>query len=268
MRQEDLSKKKKKLISVLEKLDSLVIAFSGGVDSTFLLAMAHHVLKDKAVAVTAESPIHPEREKRETIQLAKKIGTRHIIIPSREIEQPDFLANPRNRCYICKKYILEDIIQPASEMNIENIAHGANLDDLTDYRPGFKAAEEMGILSPLIEAGLTKKDIRALSQEMNLPTWDKPSNACLATRIPYGTPITREALSMIDQAETFILNLGMQTCRVRHHGDVARIETTIDDMDKILNKTNRQKIVEKLKTLGYKHVAIDLEGYIQGSMNK
>jgi len=261
----DIHKKKKKLISILQKLDSLVIAFSGGVDSTFLLA--HDCLKTNVVAITAESPIHPEREKEEAVALAKKIGARHIIVQSREINQSDFLANPRNRCYICKKYILEDIIQLAAEMGISHIAHGANIDDLNDFRPGFKAADELGILSPLIEANMTKSDIRTLSKEIHLSTWDKPSNACLASRIPYGTRITRNALSMIDQAEAFILNLGLKTCRVRHHGDVARIETSVDDMDKILNKKNREKIIQKLKELGYKHVAIDLEGYVQGSLN-
>lgn len=267
MDKEDIHKKKENLISVLKKLDSLAIAFSGGVDSTFLLAMAYDVLKDKAIAITAESPIHPEREKQESINLAKRIGARHIIFQSREMNQPEFVANPTDRCYVCKKYILEDIVQLASEMNIENIAHGANVDDLNDYRPGFKAAEQMGILSPLIDAQITKSDIRTLSKELNLSTWNKPSNACLATRIPYGTPITKEILSIINQAETYILNLGFKTCRVRHHGDIARIETGIDDMDKILNIKNREKIVKKLKALGYKHVAIDLEGYVQGKLN-
>ena len=267
MNQKALNKKKEKLTSILKELDSLVIAFSGGVDSTFLLAMAFDTLKDNVVAVTAESPIHPEREKHEAARLAKKIGARHIIVQSREINQPDFLANPRNRCYVCKKYILEDIIRLASEMDMKNIAHGANKDDLNDYRPGFKAAEEMGILSPLIDADLSKNDIRTLSKEMNLSTWDKPSNACLASRIPYGTPITKEALAMIEHAEAFILNLGLRTCRVRHHGDVARIETAIEDIKTILDKKNRQKIAKKLKELGYKHISIDLEGYVQGSMN-
>ncbi|MBW1984637.1 MAG: ATP-dependent sacrificial sulfur transferase LarE [Deltaproteobacteria bacterium] len=267
MIQNDLHKKKEKLTTILKKLDSLVVAFSGGVDSTFLLAAAYNTLKKTVIAVTAESPIHPEREKHEAIRLAKKIGVRHIIVQSREINQSDFLANPRDRCYVCKKYILEDIIRLASDMNISHIAHGANVDDLNDYRPGFKAAEEMGVLSPLIDAGLTKNDIRALSKDMNLSTWDKPSNACLASRIPYGTPITKEALTMIDQAEAFILNLGLRTCRVRHHGNVARIETAIDDMEMILDKKNRQKIVKKLNKLGYKHVSMDLEGYVQGSMN-
>lgn len=268
MSQKDLNKKKDKLVSILKKLDSLVVAFSGGVDSTFLLAMAYNVLKENSIAITAESPIHPEREKHETIRLAKKIGVQHIVVQSREINQQDFMANPRDRCYVCKKYILEDIIRLASDMNIKHIAHGANVDDLDDYRPGFKAAEEMGVLSPLIDAGLTKNNIRTISKEMNLSTWDKPSNACLASRIPYGTPITKEALAMIDQAETFILNLGLKTCRVRHHGNIARIETTIDDMEEILNKKNRQKIVKKLNKIGYVHVAVDLEGYVQGSMNR
>jgi len=267
MSRKDLNEKKAKLISILKKLDSLVVAFSGGVDSTFLLSMAYDELKENVVAITAESPIHPVREKQEALALAKKIGVRHIIVQSREIHQPDFLANPRNRCYVCKKYILEDITRLASEMNIQSIAHGANMDDLKDYRPGFKAVEEMDVLSPLIDAGLTKTDIRALSKEMNLSTWDKPSNACLASRIPYGTPITKEALGMIEKAEAFILSLGLKTCRVRHHGNIARIETSIDDMEKIFTKKNRQRIVKAFKELGYKHIAIDLEGYRQGSMN-
>jgi len=267
MDQNNINKKKDKLITCLKKLDSLAIAFSGGVDSTFLLSMAYDILKENVVAITATSPIHPERETRDANQLAKKIGARHMTIRSREIDQPDFLANPINRCYVCKKYILEDIIQIASEMNIKHVAHGANTDDLNDFRPGFKAAEELGVLSPLIEAELTKTDIRILSKEMDLPTWNKPSNACLASRIPYETPITIEALSMIEQAEAFISSLGLKTCRVRHHGNVARIETAIEDMEKVLNKKIRAKIVKKLKGLGYKHISIDLEGYRQGSMN-
>ena len=263
-----IQNKKDKLISIIEKYDNLIVAFSGGVDSTFLLGVAREVLKDNVVAVTARSSVHPERETEFTIKFAKRLGIKHIIMKSREMGQPEFVANTKERCYICKKMLAQDLLKLASEMGVSNIAHGANMDDLDDYRPGFKAAEEMGIIAPLVDAGMTKKDIRMLSKKMGLDTWDKPSMACLASRIPYGTPITDEALNKIDRAEQFVLSLGFISCRVRYHNEVARIEVSPGDFKRLFDDKTRMAIISKLKDIGFLYISMDLEGYVQGSMNR
>ncbi|MBW2201906.1 MAG: ATP-dependent sacrificial sulfur transferase LarE [Deltaproteobacteria bacterium] len=260
--------KKECLVNALKQYESLAVAFSGGVDSTFLLAVAHDVLKKKVIALTADSPVHPPQERAHAVELAKSFGVEHIVIKSREMDNIDFVANRKNRCYVCKKLLFEDILNLAMERGIRLVAHGANVDDLRDFRPGFKAAEEMGIVSPMVDAGLTKEDIRRLSKEMNLPTWDKPSMACLATRIPYGTPISLDALEMVDKAENFITCLGFMTCRVRHHGKVARIELSHRDFNKIMNEEIRDNVILALRKIGFSHIAVDMEGYIQGSMNR
>ena len=262
-----IKQKMEHLISIMKEYGSLLVAFSGGVDSTFLLSVARDVLKDKLVAVTSQSPVHPLKEHQAAADFAQNLGVDHLIIRSREMSQPDFLENTKDRCYICKKYLFEDLLKIASERGVEWVAHGANIDDLEDFRPGFAAADEMGIKAPLVDAGLTKGDIRALSKEMNLATWNKPPMACLATRIPYGTPITEKALNMVEQAETIILNLGFAACRVRLHGSVARIEVESGEIEKMLDPGKRSAIAEKLKTIGFSHISVDLEGYRQGSMN-
>jgi uncharacterized protein len=185
-----LEDKRKRFSRFLKGYDSLAVAFSGGVDSTFLLAAAKDVLGDRLIAITAESPVHARRETREAADIAGALGVRHIRVTSGELTVPDFIANPPHRCYICKQHVFGEVIRIAAEMGIHRVAHGVNLDDLGDFRPGLKAAEEMGVLTPLVEAGLNKADIRALSRRMQLPTWNKPSMACLASRIPYGRPIT------------------------------------------------------------------------------
>jgi uncharacterized protein len=263
----DLERKKEKLLEIIRRYDGLVVAFSGGVDSTLLLAAAHSVLGDRIVAVTAQSPIHPARETEFAVRLAKSRGIRHRLIRSRELQQADFLANPVDRCYICKKNILADLLELGQEVGIDHVAHGANMDDLGDYRPGMQAAEEAGVAAPLLEAELTKADIRAISKQMNLETWDRPSMACLATRIPYGTPITAADLSMVDQAEQVLLDLGFTTCRVRHHGDVCRIELLPDELKKALGDDIHRKIVTELRKAGFRYITLDLQGYVQGSMN-
>lgn len=268
MKEHGLNRKKKRLISELQKYDTLMVAFSGGVDSTLLLAVAAETIKGGLVAVTAESPVHPEREKPGAAALAKRLGVRHVVLRSREMEHSDFKANPTDRCYICKKYLFEDLLKLAASMRIEHVAHGANTDDLADFRPGFAAAKEMGIHAPLVDAGLSKQDIRLLSKEMNLETWDKPPMACLATRIPYGTPLTREKLAMVERAEAIVLGLGIGTLRVRVHDTLARIEVAPQDMEKIMKPEIRETIVRKLRSLGFFHVSLDLEGYVQGSMNR
>jgi uncharacterized protein len=260
--------KKKRLLAILKAYDRLVVAFSGGVDSTFLLAAAKEALADRVTAVTADSPIHSRREIREALATAKALGVRHVVVPFAEMAAPGFVANPPERCYTCKQLIFGEIIHIAASMGVQRVAHGVNVDDLGDYRPGLKAAEEMGVAAPLVEAGLTKADIRALSRRMRLPTWNKPSMACLASRIPYGCPITPAALKMVEAAEEILLGLGFSGCRVRHHGDVARIEMAARDVGKAVRPAVRSQILKGLKDIGFTHVALDLEGYVQGSLNR
>jgi uncharacterized protein len=190
------------------------------------------------------------------------------VVPFAEMAAPGFVANPPERCYTCKQLIFGEIIHIAASMGVQRIAHGVNVDDLGDYRPGLKAAEEMGVAAPLVEAGLTKADIRALSRRMRLPTWNKPSMACLASRIPYGCPITPATLKMVEAAEEILLGLGFSGCRVRHHGDVARIEMAARDVGKAVRPAVRSQILKGLKDIGFTHVALDLEGYVQGSLNR
>jgi uncharacterized protein len=260
--------KKKRLIGILQAYDGLVVAFSGGVDSTFLLAAAKEALGDRVTAVTADSPIHSRREIREALETAKALGVTHIVVPFAEMTDPGFATNPPDRCYTCKQLIFAEIIRIAASMGMERVAHGVNLDDLGDYRPGLKAAEEMGVVAPLADAGLTKADIRALSRRMGLPTWNKPSMACLASRIPYGRPITPEVLKMVEAAEEILQGLGFSGCRVRHHGEVARIEMAAGDVNRAMRPAVRSQILKDLKDIGFAHVAVDLEGYVQGSLNR
>lgn len=262
------AKKKKRLTAILKAYDRLVVAFSGGVDSSFLLAAAKEALGDRVTAVTADSPIHSRREIREALETAKALGVKHILVPFAEMTAPGFVANPPDRCYTCKQLIFSEIIRIAASLGAERVAHGVNLDDLGDYRPGLKAAEEMGVAAPLVDAGLNKADIRALSRRMGLPTWNKPSMACLASRIPYGRPITPEALKMVEAAEEILQGLGFSGCRVRHHGEVARIEMAARDVNKAMRAAVRSQILKGLKDVGFTHVAVDLEGYVQGSLNR
>ena len=263
-----LTSKRERLISILKGYGSLLIAYSGGVDSTFLLAVAHEALKKNLVAITAKSPLHPVMENQDAKAFAQELGVKHMLVKSREMNLPDFTANTKERCYLCKKYLFIDLLKIARDKNIEYVAHGANLDDLEDFRPGFDAAREMKITAPMVDAGLTKNDIRMLSKQMNLKTWNKPPMSCLATRIPYGTQITTEKLEMIEQAEQVILGLGFNACRVRLHVKVARIEVDSADIERILEQGVRSSIVGKLREIGFSNVAVDLEGYQQGSMNR
>lgn len=264
----EILNKKEKLISMLKKYNNLIVAFSGGVDSTFLLQVANEVIEGNVVAVTAQSPLHPERETAFTKKFAKKLGIKHIIIRSKEMSLPDFTANTKERCYICKKLLAEDLLKLAYDIGIKHVAHGANMDDMDDFRPGLKAAGEMGIIAPLVDAGMIKKDIRMLSKKMGLDTWDKPSMACLASRIPYGTPITGKALDMIDRAEEFIINSGFISCRVRYHDEIARIEVNPEGFERLIDDKTRMAIISKFKEIGFLYISMDLEGYIQGSMNR
>lgn len=261
-----LEEKLDSLTEILKSLGSVAIAYSGGVDSTFLSKVAFDTLGDNALAITARSETYPRSEFEEASKLAGKIGIRHKVIVSEELDIPEFSDNPVNRCYYCKKELLTKLKEIAMEQGIKHVLDGSNFDDLDDYRPGMQAVEELDVRSPLKEAELTKADIRELSKRMGLPTWDKPSFACLASRFPYGNGITREKLTAVGEAEIFLRELGIRQLRVRHHDKIARIEVAEDDMGILLQ--NRKQVLNKLKELGYIYVTMDLQGYRTGSMNE
>jgi uncharacterized protein len=260
--------KKNNLIHQLRELDSLLVAFSGGVDSTFLLALAHQVLADKVVAATESSTTYPSRERDEAIKFTKERHIEHIVFQADETSIAEFVSNAPDRCYHCKKSLSKALLNIAKERGLSRVAYAANLDDLGDYRPGMDAAREMGIIAPLVDAQICKEEIRFLSKEMGLPTWNKPAMACLASRIPYGEPITPAKLKMVEEAEYFLADQGFQQYRVRHHGSVARIEVEDLDIIKIAAPNLRKSIVQEFRRIGFHHISIDLEGYVSGSMNK
>ncbi len=261
--------KLQKLKDYIHNLDNALIAFSGGVDSTFLAKISYDVLGDRVLAVTATSPMYPKSELKEAIDIAKKIGIPHLVVEFNDIlEIEEFKKNPLNRCYICKSNLFSKFKAIAKDRGLNYVLEGTNADDVSDFRPGRRVLKELGILSPLLECGIKKEEIRILSKEMNLPTWDKPSYACLASRIPYGEEITYDKLSMIEKAEEGLRDLGFSGFRVRYHGDVARIELPKEQMDAIFEKSVREEIVKRLKNAGFKYVALDLEGYRTGSLNE
>lgn len=265
---DQLHEKYNSLQSRLLELGSLAVAFSGGVDSTFLLQVAHDVLGDRALAVTATPPFVPVREQKEASDLCREAGIRQIVIPPEALNIESIRHNPPDRCYHCKRLIFGKIIEAAQQNGIPYVAEGSNTDDTGDYRPGMRAIRELGVLSPLLDAGLSKADIRTLSKELDLPTWNKPSFACLASRFVYGEAITDERLSMVDQAEQLLLDLGFRQFRVRIHGDLARIEILPDDFKKIMEADCREKVYSELKAYGFSYVTLDLAGYRTGSMNE
>ena len=263
-----LYEKQAKLKELLLSYGKLAVAFSGGVDSTFLLQTAHDVLGDRALAVTAAPVFVPPRELQEAKDFCRSRSIRQIVIPAEALNIDSVRHNPPDRCYHCKHEIFGNILRVAGENGISFVAEGSNTDDVGDYRPGMRAIRELGVKSPLLEAGLSKEDIRALSREMGLPTWDKPSFACLASRFVYGERITDERLSMVDRAEQLLMDLGFRQFRVRIHGDLARIELLPEDLEKLIRQDMRERVYRALKEYGFSYVTLDLAGYRTGSMNE
>jgi len=265
----NINDKKQRLHALLQELGSVVVAFSGGVDSTLLLRVAVDVLgADRVLALTATSPTYPQFEFEEACKLAKGFGVRQLVVESNELEIPGFAENDRLRCYHCKSELFALCRDKAGELGYAAILDGSNLDDLGDYRPGRKAAEELQVRSPLLEAGLTKAEVRALSRELGLPTADKQAFACLSSRFPYGTRITAERLQQVDRCETFLRHQGIRNYRVRYHDNIARIEVAADEIDRFSDAALRQAVVAEFKAAGFTYVALDLQGYRTGSMNE
>lgn len=260
--------KREALRKNLENLGNVAVAFSGGVDSTYLLKTAHDVLGDRCIALTAESAFTPQRELAEAKEFCRNEKIRQIVFDPHPLQTEELRGNPRNRCYLCKRAMLSEALRIAEENGISAVAEGTNWDDQGNYRPGMRAVKELGVVSPLLDCGLTKKEIRAFSRELGLTTWDKPSSACLATRFPYGDPLTEKKLQMADRAERVLADLGFSQIRVRVHGDVARIEILPSEFPRILQEKIRAEICGSLKEIGFSYVTLDLQGFRSGSMDR
>lgn len=256
-----------RLLANIRDLGSVAIGFSGGADSALLLKAAVDALGERAVGVTAVSPSYPERDRREAIRIAAHIGARHVLVDSSEFEDPNYVANAPSRCFFCKKELFGLLQETARAEGLAHIAYGAITDDMSDFRPGMEAATQAGARAPLLEAGLSKQDVRAISRRLGLPTWDRPASACLSSRIPHGTPIEAEVLKRVELCEDFLLERGIRSVRVRAHGDLARIECAPESQERLVEPGLREELAARFRELGFRFVTLDLEGYRTGSLN-
>src|SRR4051794_14845068 len=263
-----MEEKQQQLFSILRDMGQVIVAYSGGTDSAYLAWAASRALGEKSVAITADSASIPESHKRDAIDFARQFGIRHEMIPTYEFDNPDYLKNDANRCFHCKDELFDRLEEISKQRGIEHIVYGVNMDDLGDYRPGQNAARIHQVRAPLVEAKLSKAEIRELSREAGLPTWDRPAAACLSSRIPYGTPVTIENIKKVEIGEEEIKALGFRQFRTRFHGELVRIEIAPDELPRALNLETARQLTAIFKKLGYKYITLDLEGYRQGSLNE
>jgi uncharacterized protein len=256
------------LRAIFAAMNDVMVAFSGGVDSTFVLKVARDTLGDRVLALTTTSPTMPDQDRLSALEMAAQIGARHLVIESNELEIPGYAQNPLNRCYLCKHNLFQVCDAKARELGVDTIVDGLNLDDLHDYRPGIQAASEMRVRHPLVEAELNKAEIRQLSRALGLPTWDRPASPCLSSRFPYGTTITEKGLHQVEQGEQLLHALGFKIARVRYHGEIARLEVEANEISRLLEPSTRDRVDAELKRIGFRFVTVDLKGFRSGSLNE